>query len=66
MKWMPFLDQSLPVGLAMPSSFRVRVIFSIPVPASARSKMRLTTVAASGSSSRVGRFLAPSGAMTRL
>ena len=38
---MPFLDHCLPVGLAMPSSFRVRVMSRMPLPASARSKMRL-------------------------
>ena len=33
MMWTPFLDQSLPVGLAMPSSLRVRVMARIPLPA---------------------------------
>ena len=39
---------------------------SIPVPASAMSKMRLTTREASGSGSRVGRFFGPSYTMTLL
>ena len=56
----PFLDQSLPVGLAMPSSLRVRVMFRIPLPDSAMPKMRSTTAAVASSGSRVGRFLAPS------
>ena len=43
MMWTPFLVQSLPVGLAMPSSLRVRVMSRIPLPASARPKMRSTT-----------------------
>ena len=62
MMWTPFLDQSLPVGLAMPSSLRVRVMSMIPLPASAMPKMRSTTVAVMRSGSRVGRFLAPSRA----
>ena len=63
---MPFLDQSLPAGLAMPSSLRAWAIFSIPVPASAMSKMRLMTREASASGSRVGLFLGPSCTMTLL
>ena len=63
---MPFLDQSFPAGLAMPSSLRVRAMCSIPVPASAMSKMRLTTREASGSGSRVGLFFAPSGTISLL
>ena len=64
MMWTPFLDQSLPVGLAMPSSLRVRVMSRIPLPASAMPKMRSTTAAVVGSGSRVGRFLAPSCTMS--
>ncbi len=64
MMWTPFLDQSLPVGLAMPSSLRVRAMSRIPLPDSATSKMRLTTGEVAGSGSRVGRFLAPSCTMT--
>ena len=66
MMWTPFLDQSLPVGLAMPSSLRVLVMSRMPVPDSAMSKMRSTTGAVAGSGSRVGRFLAPSCTMTLL
>lgn len=58
--------QSFPLGLSMPSSLRVLVICTIPLPASAPSKMRLTMRDASGSGSRVGRFLGPSCPMTRL
>ncbi|MDE2780745.1 MAG: hypothetical protein OXI91_13880 [Chloroflexota bacterium] len=54
------MDQGLPVGLAMPSSFRVRVMSRMPLPDSAISKMRLTTGEVSGLGSRVGRFFAPS------
>ena len=43
MMWTPFLDQSLPVGLAIPSSLRVRVTARIPLPALAMPKMRSTT-----------------------
>ena len=63
---MPFLDQSFPAGLEMPSSLRVLVMWSIPVPTSAMSKMRLTTREASGSGSSLGRSLTPSCTMTRL
>ena len=63
---MPFLDQSFPVGLAMPSSLRARAMCSIPVPASAMSKMRFTTREASGSGSRVGLFFGPSCTMSLL
>ena len=66
MPWTLVLPQSFPLGLAMPSPFRVLVISSIPLPASAMSKMRLTMRDASGSGSRVGRFLGPSCTMTRL
>ncbi|MXY43498.1 MAG: hypothetical protein F4Y50_05490 [Dehalococcoidia bacterium] len=60
------MDHRFPVAVAMPSSFRMRVVFSIPFPASAMSKMRLTMGAVSGSGSSVGRFLAPSCTMTLL
>ncbi len=63
---MPFLDQSFPAGLAMPSSLRVVEICSIPVPATAMPKMRFKTLEASGSGSSMGRFLAPSWTMTLL
>ena len=52
MMWTPFLVQSLPVGLAMPSSLRVRVMSRIPLPASARPKMRSTTAEVDASGSR--------------
>ena len=64
MMWTPFLDQSLPVGLAMPSSLKVRVMSRIPLPASAMPKMRSTTEEVAGSGSRVGLFLAPSCTMS--
>ena len=64
MIWTPFLDQSLPVGLAMPSSLSVRVMSRIPLPTSAMPKMRSTTGAVVGSGSSVGRFLAPSCTMS--
>ena len=64
MMWTPFLDQSLPVGLAMPSSLRVRVMARIPLPASAMPKMRSTTAEVAASGSREGRFLAPSCTMS--
>ena len=60
------LPHSLPLGLATPSSLRVLVMFTIPFPASAISKMRLTMREASRSGSRVGLFLGPSCTMTRL
>ena len=61
-----FLDQSLPAGLATPSSLRVSAMGSIPFPACAMSKMRSTTGDVSGSSSNVGLFFAPSCTMTLL
>ena len=48
---MPFLDQSLPAGLAMSSSLRISAMCSIPIAASAKSNMCLTTQNASGSGS---------------
>ena len=66
MLWTLALPQSFPLGLEMPSLLRVRVISSVPLPASAMSKMRLTMRDVSGLISRVGLFLGPSCAMTRL
>ena len=64
MMWTPFFVHCLPVGLAMPSSLRVRAMSRIPLPDSAMPKMRSTTGDVSGSGSRVGRFLAPSCTMS--
>ena len=66
MLWTLVLAQSFPLGLAMPSLLSVRMISSVPFPASAMSYMRLTVGATSGSISRVGLFLGPSCTMTRL
>ena len=66
MPWTLVLPQSFPLGLAMPSLLRVRMISSVPFPASAMSNMRLTMRDASGLISRVGLFLGPSGTMIRL
>ena len=66
MLWTLVLAHSLPLGLAMPSLLRVRMISSVPSPASAMSNMRLTMRDASGSISRVGLFFGPSCTMTRL
>ena len=60
------MPHSFPLGLAMPSLLRMRVISRVPLPASARSKMRRTMRDVSGLISRVGRFLGPSGTMIRL
>ena len=66
MLWTVGLFQSLPLGLAMPSSLRMRTIFIIPLRDSARSKMRLTMPFVSGSGSRVGLSLGPSCTLTFL
>ena len=58
------MDQGRPVGLAMPSPFRVRVMSRMPLPDSERLKMRWTTGDVAGSGSNVGRFLAPSCTMS--
>ena len=63
---MLILFQSLPLGLAIPSSLRMRAIFSIPLRDSARSNMRLTMGEVSGSISRVGLSLEPSCTLTFL
>ena len=60
MLWTLVLAQSFPLGLEMPSLLRVRMISSVPPPASAMLNMRLTMRDASGLISRVGRFLGPS------
>ena len=66
MLWTVGLFQSLPLGLAMPSSLRMRTIFIIPLRDSARSKIRLTMPVVSGSGSRVGLSLGPSCTLTLL
>ena len=66
MPWTLVLPQSFSLGLAMPSLLRMRVISRVPLPASARLKMRRTMRDVSGLISRVGRFLGPSGTITRL
>ena len=58
--WMLVLPQTFPAGLAMPSPLRVRVMSSIPLPASDIAKMRSTMGDVAGFGSRVGRFLGPS------
>ena len=59
MVWTLVLPQSFPLGLRMPSPLRVLVMSVIPLPASARSKMRLTMREASGSGCKVGALLRP-------
>ena len=49
----------LPPGTGDSTVVEVRMILSVPFPASAMSNMRLTMRDASGSISRVGRFLGP-------
>ena len=66
MLWTVGLFQSLPLGLAIPSSLRMRTIFIIPFRVSARSKMRLTMPVVSGSGSRAGLSLGPSCTLTFL
>ena len=66
MAWTLVLPHCFPLGLAMPSLLRMRVMSVIPLPASDRSKMRLTMGAVSGSICSVGLFLGPSCTLTRL
>ena len=62
MMWTPFLDQSFPAGLAMPSSLRARAMSKHPPTGFGHVEEALLTTAepSSSSGSRVGRFLAPS------